>query len=820
MDDTKPGSSKELSTQNHDKNKQTAVSAEPSELSGPIMFARADDILFAAAMEDESAFEAEIEIDEKVLNSSSNNNVSETELQKSNPVIEQKEPEKKASVDKDESKIDKEASIDIKNYVSEEIFEFDLSDPITEPTTVIGGEEDSFVEDVSAEEIPPESTSLKKPNILEDSAVIENKLMDEIDLDEPSIIKNEVQLEMTEPVLHIENKNITILEESLPVLNTEQSNPKPSNPKNVDVEESYSPEQEINIEKCLPIEEIIEEEALPIQASTDSSEPVNIDKIKEIVLEGKHLDIEVDVSQENIILINNSQEFVKYQHSIMDNRCISFFWPCDQNGVIGSRISVTTEKEKTFIIDLDKIDINLLNVLLKSQRPIKIFYDAKPIIIWCLKNNLKVNHIFDISTAISILSGGLNADISLKNLIKRYANKDISSDDISFQDFIIIGKFVFMFRKKLVECLQEFNLTQTLNFEQNLLFTIAQSESDGMPYNPQYSNPMPQNVWELVESKYGITSKKELAKTGILFLNKDYLSDKKNLLEVYEYASLESAERTIKNFDSKFIKEGRIYSTLISTPSGSISTKDYSFDKEGLYPFISPGKDDCLVEGEYKNLEVRVVAKLLNNRKLISSFNTEGGPFSYFAAPLFDKASENVTVDEKYQAKMIFDIIIRNLGERETLYYAWNTAKSFLKEEEIMSLKEKFKKVHPDLINLIKDTQKQAKKDGYISSSLGRIMILNNTNKAFFSKVEMYTNEIFKRALGLSFVDFEAYNQEFTNKIKLCTIYDQIITLECNKKIVNIAIDMLTRNMMTAAAKMLRGIPVLLKVYAAEQWEA
>jgi len=812
MDDKKSNSSIESDKEIKDKKKQSDLQPNLSAFTGPMMFARADDILFATAMEDENIFGADIEIGEKVLNSGSNNNplihvievpiIEEKEIKVE---IETKQEEKFAEKPKiKEKQEDLTPPIDIKSYVSEELYEFDLSDPITEPTTVIGGEEDSFVEKILTEESQSESSTLHKLAAIEIPKIAESKPMVGIDLDVPAIVEKSVHLEKFIPSLEAAPK---ILEPS-------------STWKHVVDADPYSPEQESNIEKCFPTEELTEADDSDIEIGSDVSGPINLDRIKEMVTEGKHINVEVDVSHEHIILINNSQEFLKYQHSIMDNRCISFFWPCDENGVVGSRISITTEKEKTFIIDLDKIDINLMNVLLKTQRPIKVFFNAKPIIIWCLKNNLKINHIFDISTALSILSDGLNVDNSLKSIIKLFANQDINPEDISFQDFIFIGKFVFIFRKKLVECMQEFNLIKILNFEQNLLFAIAQSESDGMPYYQQCSKPMSQNVWELVESKFGITSKKELASAGILFLNKDYLTDKKNLLEVCEYASLESAERTMKNFDSKFAREGRIHSTLVSGSSGGIIAKDYSFDGEGLYPFISPNKENCLVEGEYKNLEVRVAAQLLNNRKLINSFNTEGGPFSYFAGPLFDKSPEDVSIDEKFKAKMLFEIVIRNLGERETLYHAWNISKSFLKEDEIISLREKFKKVHPDLINLIKDTQKHAKKDGYVSSPIGRITSLSNTHKAFFIKVEMYINEIFKRALDLSFIDFEAYNTEYTNKIKLCTIYNHIITLECNKKIVNIAIDMLTRNMTTTAAKMLRGIPVLLKVYATEQWEA
>lgn len=836
--------------------KQPAFQQDFSELSGPVLFAKADDILFSAAMEDEIISASDIEIGESILNSGNKAKVSieNTEIVHS----EEKPPENKTAepeievpddnnykFSKEQEKTEPQAetlqtkkeeviplethgheadkdmepeNLHIRSIVHEEIFEFDLSDPITEPTTVNEGSEESFFEEISIIQEESEHLNAHGSDAIDISSAAQSMPSLEINLEPPAANKEPAQTETETVEKHVEDKiEIKTLNRE-PV--SETSNKEfPSEPEHVG-EESFPFRNESLSDICMTEEDSDYMDETDIEIDRSVSGITNIEKIKEIVLEGKHINIDVDVSREHIILINNSQEFLKYQHTIMDNRCISFFWPCDEKGLTGSRISISTEKEKTFVIDLDKIDITLLSVLIKMQRPVKIFYSAKPVLVWCLKNNLKMNQIFDISTAMNILSDGQTVDNSLKALIKRFAGKDIGEENIDFQDFVLIGKFIFLFRKRLVECIQELNLMKVLNFEQNLLFAIAKSESDGMPYNPECSNPMSQNIWELVESKYGVSSKKELANSGILFLNKNYLAEKKNMLEVYEYSALESAERILKNFDLKFVSEGRIRSRILSGHSGSIIPKDYSFDGEGLYPFISPDKDYCLVEGEFKNLEARVVAKLLNNRNLINSFNTEEGPFSYFAGPLFDKSPDEVTIEEKFKAKMIFEIVIRNLGERETLYYAWNTSKSFLKEEEIISLKEKFKKVHPDLINLIKETQKQVKKDGCICSSTGRITVLNNSGKAFFNKVEMYMNEIFKHALDLSFIDFEAYNAEFSNNVKLCTIYNRIITLECDKKIVNIAIDMLTRNMTKTAAKMLGGIPILLKVHAAEQWEA
>jgi len=168
---------------------------------------------------------------------------------------------------------------------------------------------------------------------------------------------------------------------------------------------------------------------------------------------------------------------------------------------------------------------------------------------------------------------------------------------------------------------------------------------------------------------------------------------------------------------------------------------------------------------------------------------------------------------------MILETITRNLGERETLFYIWNTYQAFMKVEEIISLKQKFKQVHQALIKLIQETNEKAQKVGYVLTSNGRFSVIKNEAKAFYTHIEMYMNDVFKRALELTYNDLVAYNADYKSKIKLCTIYNRIITLECNKDIVNIAIDLLTRNMSIAASKLLRGIPVLLEVYAAEQWE-
>ena len=700
--------------------------------------------------------------------------------------------------------------LQLKSVAIEELYEFDLSDPITEPVTVEGTvdnsyEDDSvikaFIIDTHIENnIPAEpSDKLEEKENLTANKTPEFKVEDILFTDITQVKNTSSSVIAATP--QVESIHVVDIEPECDVEDILLADVTHEMP----FHEPYGEESELRIE--------IGNHLNDIEKSSDN--------INRIILEESNLKVEVDTSNEHIVLINNSEDYLKYQHNIMDNRCISFFWPTEDSALQGSRVSISTEKDKTFIIDLNKIDTSLLGVLMNTQRPIKVLFNAKPVIIWCAKNGLALNHIFDIKTAVSILTDGKYTDNSTKSLVNRYSDRNLEVDNIDFQDFVFIGKFIVILRKKLVDYFQILNLLDVLNLEQRILFVLASSESNGMPYNNAAPNPLAQSICELVESKYGVTTKKELAKVGgILSFSKAYLNERKDLLEVRECLNAENSEKIRKNFDTKHVSEARILSFLDLGPCAGIITKDYSFDEEGLYSFISPSKDSCLVEGQFKELEVRIVAKLMNNSKLLNSFKTEDGPYAYFAAPLFEKDLKALTLDDKFKTRMMLEIIVRNLGEREMLYYVWNTCQAYIKENEIFSLKEKFRKVHSDLINLIQEAQEHAQRNGYITTSTNRISIVKNENKAFYTKVELYINDIFKRALETFYRDFEDYNTDFSPKIKLCTIYNRIITLECDKNIVNIAIDMLTRNMTKSASKILRGMPILLQVNASEQWES
>lgn len=678
-----------------------------------------------------------------------------------------------------------------KTIIYEPILEFDLSDPITEPTFVSQPPEENY-------------------NYEDNSIIRDDKSEDNIFELIKDKSQNEVQKKSSfEPNSY--HKSDEEVSRSFIDNNTIQDSDEIKEQTEIQISEAST-------EQFMEDEPTDEEDEIKIETGENLLNlELMSDKIYQIIMEENELLVNVDISSEHIILINSNEDYMKYQHTIMDNKCVSFFWPSDESKVIGHRISITTEKGKSFVIDLDKMDISLLNVLTNTQRPIKVFFNAKPVIKWCKINNLNLKYIFDITTALNILKDGKKVSNSLKDLLKRYANWELSSDELTLHDFVFISKFLIEFRKNLVKSFEELGIMDILNLEQNVLFALADSEINGIPYK-EPALPLPlQNIWELIESKHGISSKNDLAKIGILSLSKSYLKERKDLLEVNEYINVENSERIRQNFDQKYVKEGRIFSTLVPCSAAGIETKEYSFEGEGIYPFIAPPEDSCLVEGKFNDLEVRIIAKLLNKSGLIQALKHEYGPYAYFAAPLFDKNIEDVTIDEKFIAKIIFETVIHEFGERETLFHVWNTSQTFMKEDEIISLQKKFKKVHPELTQLIQKTKEEVKK-GYVTIPIGRISIAKN--KGFYRKIEMYMNDIFKRALVLSHYDLETYNAEFSPKIKLCTLYNRIITLECNKRIVNIAIDILTRNMIKAAKKVLKGIPISVKVYATDQWEA
>jgi hypothetical protein len=567
------------------------------------------------------------------------------------------------------------------------------------------------------------------------------------------------------------------------------------------------------------IKSLLEERDIDIEIGPALN--TNSDIIHDVLIKEKGLNVSIDSSEDKLTYINSSDDYLKYQNKIMDNKCISIFWPFDDNKLIGSTITISTDNGNIFVLDTSKIDIHLLNVLTNAQRPVKVFYDAKPVIAWCIKNNLSLKYIFDVSCAFNILTNGKYPDNSIAHLLLRYSNFQVSDTFDSVESHVFSSKFLLCFRKSLIACFEKLGLMPLLNMEQRILFALAHTEINGLPYKQPVINPLNINYWELIESKYGVTTKKELVKAADIFsLSPDYLEQRSDLLEVLEFISFETSEKIIQHFNTDLVSNHRIHSQQQLGAAANIVAKSYSFNGRGSYPFISADKDNCLIQAKFIDLEMRALAKLINSADFTTSFLTKTGPYGYFAGPLFDKSASETTIEERFKAKILIESIIRDLNDKETFFYFCNNYSSYIKEDEVSHLKKKFKHVHHSLINHIQKTKSASRTNGYVSIQTGRYCFVKNEKDAFITKIDMLKNEILLRSLDLAFSELTEYNAEFSPHINLCTIYDRIITLECHKNASNISIDILTRSLTKACSKLLQGIPIAVKVYATPQWEA
>jgi hypothetical protein len=84
------------------------------------------------------------------------------------------------------------------------------------------------------------------------------------------------------------------------------------------------------------------------------------------------------------------------------------------------------------------------------------------------------------------------------------------------------------------------------------------------------------------------------------------------------------------------------------------------------------GRSSCLVEGRFKDIELQIAAYLLKDKNLASSFSTDLGGYGYLASPVFSKGFDELSISEIYITKIIFDSIIRELTNKEMMYFAWN----------------------------------------------------------------------------------------------------------------------------------------------------
>ncbi len=320
-------------------------------------------------------------------------------------------------------------------------------------------------------------------------------------------------------------------------------------------------------------------------------------------------------------------------------------------------------------------------------------------------------------------------------------------------------------------------------------------------------------IYELSGSEFNINSPKQLSKilfedlklpiikktktgysTNAKVLEK--LRDKHPIIEKIErYREMYKLKSTyLEGLEACIDQDGRIRSTFKQnvTATGRLSSTEPNLQnlpirtEEGrkIRKAFKADDDKVLIDADYSQIELRVLAHLANDKKMQEAFSNDIDIHTKTASEVFDTPIDEVTKLQRSEAKAVnFGIIygISDYGLSQNLNIPRKRAKEYI---------ENYLDTYPQIKNYMKDIVKKAKEDGYVNTIFKRrryVPEINSKNfnvRSFGERVALNTPiqgsaaDIIKFAMINSYLNLK--KAKIDAKIVL-QIHDEII-IEASRK--------------------------------------
>ncbi len=250
----------------------------------------------------------------------------------------------------------------------------------------------------------------------------------------------------------------------------------------------------------------------------------------------------------------------------------------------------------------------------------------------------------------------------------------------------------------------------------------------GGPFNIRSSQQLAELLFDRLELKPGGKTPGGSASTSQAVLEK--LQGAHPVIDdILEFRKLEKLRSTyLEPFPKLVDKNGRVHTTFnqTATATGRLSSSNPNLQnipirgeggKRMRSCFVAaPGK--LLVAADYSQIELRVLAHLSQDPTLVQAFQNNEDIHSRTAGLLFDKSPEEITPDERRNAKTINFGLIYGMGPQKLardLQISLKEAKAFI--ERYFSRLEKLKSFYDAV-------EEQAREQGYMTTLAGRRRLL------------------------------------------------------------------------------------------------
>ena len=416
-----------------------------------------------------------------------------------------------------------------------------------------------------------------------------------------------------------------------------------------------------------------------------------------------------------------------------------------------------------------------------------------------------------------------NIQISLFDNDSNNSDEKKEKDEVLTKNQIdnlsIYLKAIYISHEEILKKLKELDMLNLFNeIEMPLTETLASMEHFGMYIDLEHLNLfdieitksiklLETEIYDLAGEEFNINSTQQLG--NILFnklqlptfkKNKTGFSTDKDVLEklmgkhdiidkILEYRQLMKLKTTyVDGLKTKIAKDGRIHTTFMQTvaSTGRLSSTEPNLQNipirlelgSKIRSFFTAKEGNLIVDADYSQIELRVLAHMANDEKMIEAFNNGIDIHRLTASQVFDVPLDEVTSKMRSNAKAVnFGIVygISEFGLAKNINISRNEAKQY-----ISNYLEKYSGIKEFMDNRIKI----ATEKGYVTTIFGRrryIPELKEKNKnviQFGERIAMNTPiqgtaaDIIKLAMNKIYLSLKENNMK--SKL-IMQVHDELI---------------------------------------------
>ncbi|MEM7103454.1 MAG: DNA polymerase I [Bacteroidota bacterium] len=255
----------------------------------------------------------------------------------------------------------------------------------------------------------------------------------------------------------------------------------------------------------------------------------------------------------------------------------------------------------------------------------------------------------------------------------------------------------------------------------------------------QFNIASPKQVGEILFDKMKIPYRWAKTKTGQYSTNEEKLTE---LALQHEFVNTILEYRKLTKLKSTYVdalptminpKTNRVHSSFnqARAATGRLSSENPNLqnipirDEAGRHirkAFEPRDENHILLAADYSQIELRVIAHISNDEAMIESFNAGHDIHQATAANVYGVALDEVTKDQRRNAKTVNFSIIYGAG-------ATNLSRQLdIKRAEAKELIEQYFKQYQGLKNYMESTVEFARENGYVTTLLGRRRFLRDIN--------------------------------------------------------------------------------------------